>query len=41
LKYQKEAITILDELKDGNDFLAKQLEVKIGEYGSYIHTSKY
>jgi len=36
IKYQKEARIILDELKDGNIFLARRLEAKIGEYGNYI-----
>jgi len=36
IKYQKEAQRILNELKDGNDFLAKRLEAKIEEYGNYL-----
>jgi guanosine-3',5'-bis(diphosphate) 3'-pyrophosphohydrolase len=37
-KYQKEARIILGELKNGNEFLAKRLEVKIAEYGNYIYS---
>lgn len=36
LKYQQEARTILNELKNGNDFLARRLEAKIEEYGNYL-----
>ena len=36
IKYQKEARTILNELKDCNDFLARRLEAKIEEYGNYL-----
>lgn len=36
IKYQQEARTILHELKDGNDFLARRLEAKIEAYGNYI-----
>lgn len=36
IKYQQEARTILNELKYGNDFLAKRLEAKIEEYGNYL-----
>ena len=36
LKYQKQSGIILNELKNGNDFLAKRLESKIIEYGNYI-----
>ena len=36
IKYQKEVRIILGELKDGNAFLARRLEAKIGEYGNYI-----
>jgi (p)ppGpp synthase/HD superfamily hydrolase len=36
LKYQKEARTILTELKGGNEFLAKRLEAKIKEYNKYL-----
>ncbi|MEO7044830.1 MAG: HD domain-containing protein [Ferruginibacter sp.] len=38
IKYQKEARMILSELKEGNDFLAKRLETKIVEYGTYLNT---
>ena len=36
IKYQQEARTILNELKYGNDFLARRLEAKIEEYGKYL-----
>jgi guanosine-3',5'-bis(diphosphate) 3'-pyrophosphohydrolase len=36
IKYQKEAQRILNELKNGNDFLARRLEAKIEEYGNYL-----
>lgn len=36
IKYQQEARTILNELKYGNDFLARRLETKIEEYGNYL-----
>jgi (p)ppGpp synthase/HD superfamily hydrolase len=35
--YQKEALVILSELKDGSSFLANRLESKIEEYGKYIN----
>lgn len=37
LNYQMEARIILRELKEGNNYLAKRLEAKIEEYGSYIN----
>lgn len=37
IKYQFEARTLLKELKDGNKYLAMQLEAKIEEYGNYIN----
>lgn len=36
LKYQQEARTILTELNNGNEFLARRLEKKIEEYGNYL-----
>lgn len=36
IQYQKEARTIYDELKQGNDFLANRLKQKIEEYSDYI-----
>ncbi len=36
LEYQIEAQLILNELKSGNEHLAKRLDAKIKEYGSYI-----
>lgn len=33
INYRDEARLILSELKDGNEYLAKRLEGKIGEYG--------
>lgn len=39
INYQNEARTILNELKDGNVFLAKRLETKIIEYEKYIQLS--
>jgi guanosine-3',5'-bis(diphosphate) 3'-pyrophosphohydrolase len=36
-KYQNEARLIFIELKGGNEYLARRLEVKIEEYGSYIN----
>jgi guanosine-3',5'-bis(diphosphate) 3'-pyrophosphohydrolase len=36
LKYQTEARIILNELKEGNDYLAKRLQEKIEEYEKYI-----
>jgi guanosine-3',5'-bis(diphosphate) 3'-pyrophosphohydrolase len=36
INYQEEARMILDELKDGNQYLAKRLKEKIDEYGKYI-----
>lgn len=38
IKYQQEAQTIFNELKDGNEFLARRLEAKIKEYGNYLTT---
>ena len=38
INYRDEAILILSELKDGNDYLAKRLEVKIEEYEIYINS---
>jgi guanosine-3',5'-bis(diphosphate) 3'-pyrophosphohydrolase len=40
LKYQQEAQTILNELKNGNDYLAKRLEAKIEEYNKYLAVSQ-
>lgn len=37
INYQKEAIIILEELKDSNKYLAKRLGAKIEEYSNYIH----
>lgn len=37
INYQNEAITILEELKDGNIFLASRLEAKIVEYSNFIN----
>jgi guanosine-3',5'-bis(diphosphate) 3'-pyrophosphohydrolase len=37
INYQNEARIILEELKDGNIFLAKRLEAKIVEYENYIN----
>jgi len=37
IKYRDEALIILDELKDGNDYLARRLKMKIEEYKSYIN----
>jgi guanosine-3',5'-bis(diphosphate) 3'-pyrophosphohydrolase len=37
LKYQDESRVILDELKYGNEYLAKRLLMKIEEYGSYCN----
>jgi guanosine-3',5'-bis(diphosphate) 3'-pyrophosphohydrolase len=34
-KYREEAIVILAELKDGNEYLAKRLELKIEEYVNF------
>ena len=36
IKYQEEARLILSELGSGNEYLAKRLEAKIEQYGSYI-----
>jgi len=36
IKYQKEAQLILNELKDGNEYLAKRLEKKINDYTKYF-----
>lgn len=36
IKYKKEAQLILQELKDGNQYLAERLEKKIKEYSNYI-----
>jgi guanosine-3',5'-bis(diphosphate) 3'-pyrophosphohydrolase len=36
VKYREEAKTILLELINGNDFLAKRLEMQIAEYSNYI-----
>ena len=38
IKYQIEARMILRDLKNGNDFLARRLDLKIEEYGNYINT---
>jgi guanosine-3',5'-bis(diphosphate) 3'-pyrophosphohydrolase len=35
-KYQDEAMIILDELKEGNEYLSKRLREKIMEYNTYI-----
>ena len=35
-EYQEEARTILKELKDGNEYLARRLEKKIDEYSDYM-----
>jgi guanosine-3',5'-bis(diphosphate) 3'-pyrophosphohydrolase len=35
-KYQDEAMIILDELKEGNEYLSKRLNEKIMEYNAYI-----
>jgi len=35
-QYRDEAKLILNELKDGNKFLADRLKEKIEEYGGYI-----
>lgn len=37
IKYQSEAKTILEELIEGNKFLANRLEEKIVEYGKYLN----
>lgn len=37
-KYYKESKTILKELKEGNAFLARRLEMKIREYESYLNS---
>jgi len=39
LKYIEEAKVILDELKDGNKYLAERLEIKIKNYHSFLSTS--
>ena len=39
LKYIEEAKVILDELKDGNKYLAERLEIKIKNYYSFLSTS--
>jgi len=36
INYRDEASLILREHRDGNEFLAKRLEWKIGEYGENI-----
>ena len=36
IKYREEAKVILNELKEGNDYLAQRLEMKIEEYHKYI-----
>ena len=41
IKYQHEARTILNELKDGNEFLARRLEAKIEEYGNYLTVNSH
>jgi guanosine-3',5'-bis(diphosphate) 3'-pyrophosphohydrolase len=38
-KYRDEARMILNELKDGNEYLSKRLEVKIEEYGKYLKSN--
>lgn len=38
IKYQQEAQIIFNELKDGNEFLARRLEAKIKEYEKYLPT---
>ena len=35
-RYRDEAIVILSELRDGNEYLTKRLEEEIEEYGGYI-----
>lgn len=37
-EYYKESKTILKELKEGNVFLAKRLEIKIREYEGYLNS---
>ena len=39
LTYIEEAKVILDELKDGNKYLAERLEIKIKNYYSFLSTS--
>ena len=39
LNYIEEAKVILDELKDGNKYLAERLEIKIKNYHSFLSTS--
>jgi (p)ppGpp synthase/HD superfamily hydrolase len=36
MDYREEARLILNELKEGNEFLARRLETKIEEYQIYI-----
>lgn len=36
MKYKQEARTILNELKDGNEYLAARLAAKIEEYADYL-----
>ena len=40
IRYLDEAGFILSELADGNEYLARRLEGKIGEYGRYINGYK-
>lgn len=40
LKYIEEAEIILDELKDGNQYLAERLKTKIKEYYRFLSTSE-
>jgi len=40
LKYIEEAEIILDELKDGNKYLAERLKTKIKEYYRFLNTSE-
>lgn len=35
-KYQAEALIIYNELKDGNDYLAKRLKIKIENYSNFF-----
>ncbi len=40
INYRDEARLIVSELRDGNEYLARRLEGKIGEYGRYINGYK-
>ena len=37
IQYQREARMILNELKQGNDYLANRLKLEIEKYGNYIN----